>query len=118
MRSATITLAVLGLLFVGTTFVSAQQLPLPVPAAPYVTTAANVVVVTPTQQYGYQPAPEWYRDYYRYAPYDTYGPNVYRHGVPRYYEYHAQPYSGYYYYYPNGVGFEYPRPSRSFGYGF
>ena len=97
MRLATLTLAMLGLLCVGTTFAEAQE------------------VVTPVVPYAYTPSPGGYA-YYGYPPSYTYGQRSYWYGRPRYYDYYATPYPGYYY--PNGFGFEYRGPRRSFSFGF
>jgi hypothetical protein len=116
MRMATLALAILGLLFVGTSVIAAQaQIPR-APAAANVTLAANDVVVTPVRWYAYRPAPRW-NGYYRYVPYQTYRPRSYWY-APRYYDYGvAVPYRSYYYP-PYGYGFEYYGPRRSFYFGY
>ena len=114
MRLTTLTLAMLGLLLVGTTFAVAQERSANVPAAPYVVAAADEGVVTPVRWHAYRPVPGWY-GYYSYPPYYTYRPR-YWYGPPRYYEYYADPSPGYYY--PNGFGFEYHGPRRSFSFDF
>jgi len=114
MRLATLTLAMLGLLFVGTTFAVAQERRVNVPAAPSPTTLADQAVVTPVGWYVSRPGPERY-GYRRYPPY-TYRPRSHWYGPPRYHGYYADPYPGYYY--PNGFGFEYHGPRRSFSFGF
>ena len=115
MRLATLTLAMLGLLFVGTAFAVAQEQSANVPAAPYLTAAANDAAVTFVHRPVYRSVPGWY-GYYRYPPYYTYRPRSYWYGPPRYYDYYVNPYPGYYY--PNGFGFEYYGPRRSFSFGF
>jgi hypothetical protein len=115
MRLATLTLAMLGLLSVGTTFAFAQEQPANVATAPNLTTVADEAVVTFVHRPVYRAAPGWY-GYYRNPPYYTYRPRVYWYGPPRYYGYDVEPYSGYYY--PNGFGFEYHGPRRSFSFGF
>jgi hypothetical protein len=69
MRLATLTLAMLGLLFVGTTFAVAQERAVNVPAAPYLTVATDEAVVAPVRWYVSTPGPGWYGSYrYRWCP--------------------------------------------------
>jgi hypothetical protein len=114
MRLATITLATLGLMVVGTTFALARERLANAPAAPYVTTVADQVVATPVRWYGYRPVPA-----YRYPGYYAYRPGYYWSGPPRYYDYYVAPYPGYPgYYYPNGFGFQFQGPRRAFSFAF
>jgi hypothetical protein len=114
MRLATLTLAMLGLLSVGTTFAVAQERFANVPAAPRVAAIADQAVVTPVRWYAYRPVPGW-DGVYRY-PYYTYRPRYNWYVPPRYYGYYVDPDSDYYY--PNGFEFDYRGPRRSFSFGF
>jgi hypothetical protein len=109
------TLAMLGLLSVGATFAAAQVRPVNAPAAPAVTTVADEAVITFVRRPVYRSAPGWYT-YDRYPPYSVYGPR-YWYAPPRYRAYYDYPYRDYYYY-PDGVGFEYYGPRASFRFGF
>jgi hypothetical protein len=115
MRFATSTVAILGLLCLGTTFAAAQERTANVPATPVVTTVADEVLVTPVRRYVYQPVPGWH-NYYSPQPYYTYRPRYYWYGPPRYYNYYADP--DWRYYYPSGFDFEFHGPRRSFSFGF
>ncbi len=118
MRLVTLTLAMLGLLTVGTARAVTPDQPAG-PAASGVTAVASEVTVTPVGWYGY--APGWraygYRPYV-YAPRAYwYGPGVYNGNYPGVYAYpYAYPYPGYYY--PNGFSFQYNGPRRSFSFAY
>jgi hypothetical protein len=116
MRVATLTLALLGLLFVGATYAADQQRAAIVPAGPHVAIVTDGAVVTPARRYVYESAPGWYRYYYSYPPYSTYRPRYYWYALPRVDEDGVVPYSGYYV--PNGFNFQFNGPRRSFGFGF
>jgi hypothetical protein len=119
MRLATLTLALAGLLSVGSTFAVAGEQPTNVPTASLLTTATDQAVVTPVSRYVYRPAPAW-RGYYYGRPYTTYRPRYYWY-APQYYDDRVYPVYPYrtYYYDPNGFRFEYYGPrGRSFEFEF
>jgi hypothetical protein len=119
MRTATLVLAVLGLLSVGPMFAAAQAQSPATPAAAYAApTADGGTVITPVRWYAYRPVPAPY-GVYRYPAY-TYRPRAYWYG-PRYYDYdygydRVVPYRSYYY--PGDFEFQYYGPRRSFSFGF
>jgi hypothetical protein len=116
MRMATLTLAALGILFVGTTFAANRERVVTVPAAPQVTVAANVDVAVPVRRYVYSYRPQWY-GYYTYSPDVVVRPRDYLYVPPRYDgDDTVVPYRGYYA--PNGFNFEFNGPRRSFGFSF
>lgn len=117
MRHITITLATLGLLFLGATLAAAQEPFVNAATVSQSTVAVDQAVVTPVRWYGYVPYPGWRA--YRY-PYYVYRPRYYGYGPPRYYDYYYDPYADYpnSYYYPGGFSFGYYGPRRSFNFGF
>ena len=83
---------------------------------PELTAVADHFVVAPVRWNGYKAGPGWYGAY-RYPGYYAYRPRSYWYGQPGYYGYYAPPYPVYpwgSYYYPNGIGFQYVGPRRSF----
>lgn len=120
MRRATLTVAVLGLLFIGATLAVANGQPANAPATPHSAVAADNAAVTPVRQPISQPVARWYGNYYDYdyPRYYTYRPRYGYWHTPRGY-YYSYPYSGYYTYpYPDTFGFEFHGPRRSFSFGF
>jgi hypothetical protein len=118
MRSTTLALALLGLLFAGAAPALAQGQPATTAITTDLTAGISQPAVTLVRwSYGYGPG--WY-GYYRGPRYYTYSPYYY-YGAPQYYEYApVVPYTGYYgtYYYPYTGGYRYVVPRRSFYYGF
>jgi hypothetical protein len=114
MRSATLTLALAGLILANTAPALAQGDSTNLTTATNVTVVPNQATVVPVR-YGYGPG--WYGyygpRYYSYRPYYYYGATPYYDVVP------AVPYTGYYgtgyyggYYYPNRYGYRYWGPGR------
>jgi hypothetical protein len=106
MRLAALTLALVGLLCVGTTRAAQDQV-VNAPAASYAV-ATNRAVITPVQYYAYRPGVygySYYTPYYGSTPYYTYRPYYYGY-TPYYYDYGYYPYSNYYYQ-PYNYGYRY-----------
>ncbi len=119
MRMATLALAVLGMLLIGTAAALAQEWSANPTDASYLTAATDQAVVTPVRRYIYGPAPAWGGYYYAYPRYYGYRPYAYGYAPRPYYGYYyPSPYAAYGYYQPYGFGFTYAGPRRSFSFGF
>ncbi len=112
MRGASLTVALLGLLWAGSVPALAQERTANPVATPHVAAAVTPTTVTPVRwYYGYGPGwYGWYRGPRYYYPY-------YGYVGPHYYGY--APYAGYYgTYYSPYYGFSYWGPRRSFYFGY